>query len=205
MILYDLVPPLFIELCRSVETSQTVLRANALLEATLKKKKTLDMASILEADLESQKIVAPENMQELVNSLVDKRIQHQNNQSKKAVLQAARKKSLGGANTAKPPPKKLNNGGILKGNSRKVSFGRSPSPPPAKRPRKQSTTQPDRDYSKLQRQRKTPNPYAQRSPGSNKPSRPGRDSTFQGRGRGRGRSHGRGGSSNARGRGRGRS
>jgi hypothetical protein len=202
-ILHDLTPPLFIDLCRAVETSQAVSKANAQLEATLKKKQTLDMAAIIEADLESQNTVAPENMKELVNSLVDLRMNHQTKQSKKAVLQAARKKSLGGDNTAKPPPKKLKNGGILKGNSRKVSFRKSPSPPPAKRQKRQSSTQPDRDYKQLKQQRKNPNPYAKRN-NSNKPSRPGRDSSFQGCGRGRGRNPGRGGYNNARGRGRGR-
>jgi hypothetical protein len=175
--LYDLIPSLFINLCCAVETSQAVSKANAQLEAALKKKQTLDMASILKADLESQKTVAPdESMQELVNLLLGLRMSHQNKKSKKAVLQAARKKSLGGDNTAKLPPKKLNNGSILKGKSWKVSFRKSPSPPPAKQQKRQSSTQPDRDYKKLQQQRKSPNLYAKRGPSINR-SRPGRDSS----------------------------
>ena len=98
------------------------MKANAQLEAALKKKKTLDLAAILKADLASQKIMARENMQELVNLIVDLQMDHQNKKSKKAILEAAQTKSLGGASTAKTPPGKQNNGDILKGKWRKVAF-----------------------------------------------------------------------------------
>jgi hypothetical protein len=82
--LHNLIPPLFIKLCRAVEILQaTILKAKAQLENILNEKKTLDMASILEADLTSQKIVAPENMEELVNSLVDLKMVSQNKKTKK--------------------------------------------------------------------------------------------------------------------------
>jgi hypothetical protein len=203
-VLHDLVPPLFIELCRAVDTSQAIVKANAQMVATLKKKKTLDMAKILEADLASQATVAPENMKDMVNSLVDLRMLHQNNRSKKAVLKAVRKKSSGGDSTAKSSPGKLNSGGKQNERSRKVTFSNTPSTPPsAKRPKRHHTTNPESDYTKYkQRQQLPPNPYSQRNPRSPSPSGLG---TGRGRGRGRGRNQGRGGSNSGRGRGRGRS
>jgi hypothetical protein len=75
--LHDLIKALFLDLVLTVESSQRELRANAKLEAALKKKKTLDLAKILEEDQALQDVVAPENMKDLVNSIVDKRIEHQ--------------------------------------------------------------------------------------------------------------------------------
>jgi hypothetical protein len=140
--LFDLIPVLFMDLILHVELSHRETKANAKLEASLKKKKTLDLAKILEDDLAGQNIVAPENMKELVNSLVDKRIDLQDKQKQKALLQSAireaRKKSSGGAQAAKSPPGKQGPGGKQRGTSRKVTF--SPTQAPAsKRPKKHNT------------------------------------------------------------------
>ena len=205
--LFDLIPALFMDLILHVELSHRETKANAKLEASLKKKKTLDLAKILEDDLAGQNIVAPENMKELVNSLVDKRIDLQAKQKQKTLLQSAirdaRKKSSGGAQAAKSPPGKQGPGGKQRGTSRKVSFS-SPPPPASKRPKKHSTRTPEKDYQKLERQRQNPNPYANH-PNSNNQHRP---SSNSGRGnfhgRGRGRDHSRGGYNNGRGRGHGR-
>jgi hypothetical protein len=208
--LHDLIPALFLDLVLTVETDQRELKANAKLEATLKKKKTLDLAKILEEDQASQLAVAPENMKDLVNSLVDKRIDHQSRQNKKehlkTALREARKKSLGGAGTAKLPPNKRAPGGALKGNSKRVSSGATK--PPSKKAKKYNTQNPDQDYRTLEHQRQNPNPYGNRRLGNNNNSHTQRRSSHSGRGsypgRGRGRSPNRGGFSNGRGRGRGR-
>ena len=206
--IYDLIPTIFLDLVLTVELSHRELKANAKLEATLKKKKTLDLAKLLEADQASQGVVAPENMKELVNSLVDQRIELQGRQKTKALLNTAikeaRKKSLGEAKAAKTSPGKQGPGGTQKGGSKRVTFG--PTKPTSKRAKKTNTRQPESDYKQLARQRQNPNPYQNRSnqPSSYNP-RPSFHSgrgRFPGRGQGRGRS--RGGFSYGRGRGRGR-
>jgi hypothetical protein len=194
--LYDLIPILFVGLAESVETTQREQIANAKLEASLKTNKALDMAKIIDADMASQSIVAPENMTHLVNSLVDKRIETKGLQARKQLtkdaVKEARKKSLGGARVAKTPPSKQGNGGKRKGILRNVSFGSTPQP--AKRAKKQNTRNPEADYEQLQQQRKTHNPYRTSSP-SGRGFSPGR---------GRGHGRGRGASNRGRGRGRGR-
>jgi hypothetical protein len=207
--LNDLIPKLFLDLILTVEMSHRELKANAKLEATLKKKKTLDLAKILEDDQAIQQVVAPENMKALVNTLVDQRIDHQGRQKQKALLKKtineARKKSSGGTKTARTPPGKQASGGKQKGILRKVSFGTNP--PPSKRAKKHSTQRPEQDYQALERQRRNPNPYATRPSLNNNnntrrpPFHSGRGA-FQGRGRGRGPA--RGGFNSGRGRGRGR-
>jgi hypothetical protein len=205
--LRDLINPLFMDLVLNVEMSQREFKANAKLEASLKKKKTLDLAQVLEEDQAAQNVVAPENMKDLVNSLVDKRIDHQGRQKTKALLKtaltAARKKYSGGARTANTPPSKQGHGGTQRGLLKRVSFGNDA--PPPKRAKKLNTRSPDTDYRALERQRQTPNPYANRPNNNNSPTRP---PFHSGRGyspgRGRGRGQTRGGSSNGRGRGRGR-
>jgi hypothetical protein len=194
--IYDLVPALFVDLASTVETSQRELTANAKLEASLKSKSALDMAKIIEEDMASQAIVAPENMKTLVNSLVDQRIETKGKlaqkQFTKDAVKEARKKSLGGAHAAKTPPGKHGNGGKQKGLLRKVSFGSTQSS--AKRAKKLSTKSPEADYEQLKQQRESRNPY-RKSSASGRGFNPGR-------GRGRGRSHG--ASNRGRGRGRGR-
>jgi hypothetical protein len=212
-VLYDLVPPLFLELARTVDASQAEKKADAKLEAALKHNKTIDMAKLLEADLANQQTVAPENMEALVNSLVDQRISAQAKKTKKGLLKTIRKKSLGGAKTAKTPPGKQNNGGRQNGplkSNKRVAFDTDR--PPTKRPKKHNTQNPNEDYNRLRAQRAQPNPYA-RPRANNQPRQPhpqhtpGRGTSFRGsgRGRGRGRNQGRGGSNSGRGRGRGRS
>jgi hypothetical protein len=180
--IYDLVPALFWDLATSVETSQREETAMAKLEATIKTKKALNIAKLLDTDMAMQRIVAPENMEHLVNTLVDKRIetkgkQAQNKFTKEAVKEA-QNKSLGGATVAQTPPGQHGNGSKQKGILRKVSFG---STQPAKRAKKQNTRQPETDYEQLRPQRKTPNPYRNSSSPSGWDFSPGR-----GRGRGRG-------------------
>jgi hypothetical protein len=214
-VLFELVPPLFLQICHTLDASQAEKKADAKLEAALKHKKTLDMARILETDLADQQTVAPENMEALVNSLVDRRISSKEKQGKKALLQAVRKKSSGGAKATKTPPGKPNSGGkpngVLKNNKRVVFNTQRP---PAKRAKRQSSQDPDKDYQRLRKQHHGPtNPYAPRQGLHN--SRPhynpsysshnsGRATSFRGRGRGRGRNPGRGDYSNGNGRGRGR-
>jgi hypothetical protein len=183
------------------------LKANAILEATLKKKKTLDLAKLLEEDQATQNVVAPENMKDLVNSLVDKRIDLQGRQRQKeqlkTALKEARKKSLGGAKAAKTPPSKHGPGGTPKGNLKRVSFGATK--PQSKRAKKLNTRNPERDYKAMERQRQgPPNPYARRPPINNSPRPPFHSGRGFYPGRGRGRSQPREGFSNGRGRGRGR-
>lgn len=204
--LHDLIRELFLDLVLTVEMSHREIKANAKLEATLKKKKTLDLAKELEADQAMQKVVAPENMKDLVNSLVDQRIDHQGQKKQKALLKntksEARKKSSGGDRTAKTPPGKQASGGKRNGILKRVSFGSSQAP--SKRAKKSNTQHPERDYATIERQRRAPNPYASR-PTTSHQSRP---SSRSGRGfnpgRGSGRGQARGGSSRGRGRGRGR-
>jgi hypothetical protein len=191
-----LVPKLFVELTTYVETSQRELTANAKLEATLSNKKALDIAKILDDDMASQPIVAPENMATLVNSLVDKRIETKGKLAQKKLTQEAvkdaRKKSLGGAPVAKTPPGKHGNGGKRKSSLKAVSFGSTP--PQTKRAKKFNTQHPQADYEQIRSQRHSPNPYRASSP-SGRGFNPGR---------GRGRGRGRGASNRGRGRGRGR-
>jgi hypothetical protein len=158
--LHDLIPALFLDLVLTVEMSQREAKANAKLEASLKTKKTLDLAKILEEDQASQLAVAPENMKDLVNALVDKRIDYKgkqkSNELMKQTLKEARQKSSGGAGTAKTPPGKQGHGGKPRSASKRVSFGATD--PPNKRPKKKNTQHPERDYKTLERHRQTPNP-----------------------------------------------
>jgi hypothetical protein len=194
--LHDLIPAMFINLADHVEDNHRKETVNALLEASLKTKATLNMAKALENDMAIQSIVAPENMKSLVNSLVDQRIESKSQQAQKELtkefVKEARKKSLGGAPVAKTPPGKHGNGGKPKNAQRSVSFGSTPKP--AKRAKKANTKTPEYDHALLKKQRQHPNPY--------------RNDSSSGRGfnpgRGRGRGRGRGGSSRGRGRGRGR-
>jgi hypothetical protein len=207
-ILYDIIPPLFLDIGRQIQANQAEKKADAKLEAALTKRKTLDVAKLLEADLANQSIVAPENMEALVNSLVDQRIALKDKQSKKALLQALRKKSLGGGTAAKPPPNKQKNGGKPKSILRNK---RAPQDTPTqqqatKRPKKNPTQRPNEDYQRMRNQRTVVvNPYARTSDNNRNNNHTGRGYSSPGRGRGRGRSPGRGGRNSGRGRGRGRS
>ena len=205
--LHDLIPELFLDLVLNVEMGQRELQANAKLEAALKKKKTLDLAKALEEDQAAQNVVAPENMKDLVNSLVDKRVDPQSRQKSKELLKAAlkeaRKKSTGGVKAANTSPGKHGHGGTQKGNSKQASSVKNK--PPPKRAKKQNTTHPERDYREWERQQQNPNLYAtnkQRTPSPRGRSPSGRG-YYPGRGRGQGQNQG--GFSSGRGRGRGRS
>jgi hypothetical protein len=186
--LHDLIPLIFLDLVLTVEQNQRQLKANAKLEATLKKKKTLDLAKVLEADQATQEVVAPENMKELVNSLVNLQLEKQAKEKTKELLnqafKEARKKSLGGAKAAKTPPGKHGHGGSPKGNLKRVSFGTTNQP--SKRAKKSNTQNPESDHKRLARQQQPPNPYANRNNNNHQ--------TFShaGRGRSPGRGQGRG-------------
>jgi hypothetical protein len=69
-ILEDLVPPLFLQISDSTTENQSVQKANAKLEAALKKKATLDMGQALDESLAKEPTVAHENMEGLVQSIV---------------------------------------------------------------------------------------------------------------------------------------
>ena len=204
--LHDLTKALFLDLVLNVESSQREMRANAKLEAALKRKKTLDLAKILEEDQAGQDVIVSATMQDLVNSIVDKRLEHNGRQQQKVLLKSAlkeaRKKSMGGAKAARASPNKQKHGGSPKENSKRVSFGTTK--PPPKRAKKQNTQSPEKDYKALERQRQTPNPYQRRMPNANTPRAPSRSGRGYYPGRGRGRGQTRGGFSNGRGRGRGR-
>jgi hypothetical protein len=204
--LLDLIPILFVNLGTTIDATQREITANAKLEASLKGKQTLDMAKLLDADMATQAIVAPENMKDLVHSLVDSRISLKSKQAQKAAtkaaLQSARKKSLGGADTAKTPPGKHKAGGRQGGILKRTSFGLPQ--PQAKRAKKNITKAPEQAYRQLEQQRRTHNPYAanrQYGPTSRNSSHSGRGYS---QGRGRGRNQSRGGSNRGRGRGHGR-
>jgi hypothetical protein len=146
--LYDLIKALFLDLVLSVEISQQELRANAKLEAALIKKKTLDLAKILEAYLPNQDVVAPESIQDLVNQLVDNTHRPPGATTKErppqSNIERGPKKSLGGAKTAKTPPSKQDHGGKPNGGSKQAANGSTRQSP--KRAKKQNTQHPERDY-----------------------------------------------------------
>jgi hypothetical protein len=105
-VLFELIPPLFLKISHTVDASQAEKKVDAKLKAALKHKKTLDMARILKTDLADQQTVAPENMETLVNSLVDRQISSKEKQGKKALLQAVRKKIFGRGQSHKDPSRK---------------------------------------------------------------------------------------------------
>ena len=199
------------DLVLNVELGQREQKANAKLEASLKKKKLLNLAKALEEDMAAQQIVAPENMTALVNSLVDKQINRQGKQKQKALLktalQKAQKQSLGGDKVAKTPPGKLNPGNKQIGNLRKVSFGMDTAPN-LKRAKKASTQSSEKDYKSCKCQQRAPNPYAGRGRGRGQSNThwtqpPSNFGWGNSPGRGCGRGHTCGGFSNGQGRRRG--
>ena len=86
-----------------MEMDEREQSTNAKLEATLKKKTTLDLEKHLEEDQATQQVVAPKNMKELVNALVNQWIDQQGQQKQKAQLKAMLK---GGDKAANPTPGK---------------------------------------------------------------------------------------------------
>jgi hypothetical protein len=187
-----LVTPLFIELATTTALDQRAQRAEAQLEASLKKKATLDMSKAIEATLAAEPTVAHANMEGLIGHVVNKKLHEQKKQEEKTFLKQAikeaRKKSLGGGGTAKkrhnPSPRKPSSGGGQRRNSRTVTFDANTTPPP-KQPRKETSYTPNADYATHNRQRQ--NPYWQGpTPTRHQHSQSGRGS-FRGRGRGRGR------------------
>jgi hypothetical protein len=205
-ILIELVPQLFLELASSREKETLLKKANAKLDAALKKSKTLDMSKEIQQALSTEPTVAPENMKTLMRGLLKEELKSERKKGEKQLLKdamrEARKKSSGGTKTAKSPPGKQQRGG--KRNASSPSSTR-PNKPPQKRAKRQQPLDPGTAYQQYRQHQQAPNPYRPRGvsfvPATTRFSPPGRGS-FQGRGRGRGRSPG--GFNSGRGRGRGR-
>jgi hypothetical protein len=203
-ILEDLVPPLFLQISDSTKEDQLVQKANAKLEAALKKKATLDMGQALDDSIAKEPTVAHENMEGLVQSIVQRQLKNEEKRKKneivKEALKEARKKSSGGEKGKNTKRNKQRNGETQSEQSKNSA---NPSQPPKHAKRKHSND-PDRDYAQWQHWQQ--NPYWSQGPSHTPPDnhhyQSGRGSS-EGRGRGRGR--GRGGSNRGRGRGRGRS
>jgi hypothetical protein len=81
--LHDLILKLFLDLDLTVEMSHRKVKVNAKLEATLKTKKTLNLARILEEDQASQLAVTPKSTEDVVNTLAGKQIDYQGRQKQK--------------------------------------------------------------------------------------------------------------------------
>jgi hypothetical protein len=98
-ILFDLVPPLFLQISDSTMADQLVQKANAKLEARLKRKATLDMGQALDDSLAKEPTVAHENMEGLVQSIAQRQLKnedkHKNNEIVKEALREARKQNFG--------------------------------------------------------------------------------------------------------------
>jgi hypothetical protein len=203
-ILFDLVPPLFLQISDSTKEDQLVQKANAKLEAALKKKATLDMGQALDDSLAKEPTVAHENMEGLVQSIVQRQLKNEDKRKKneivKEALKEARKKSSGGEKGKKAKRNNKRNGESQNEPSKDSA---SPAQPP-KHAKKKHSNDPDREYAQWQHWQQ--NPYWSQGPPHTPPNShyypPGQGSS-EGRGRGRGR--GRGGSNRGRGRGRGRS
>ena len=145
-ILENLVPPLFLQISDSTKEDQLVQKANAKLEAALKKKATLDMGQALDDSLAKEPTVAHENMEGLVQSIVQRQLKNEDKRKKneivKEALKEARKKSSGGEKGKNTKRNKQRNGETQSEQSKNSA---SPSQPPKHAKRKQSND-PDRDY-----------------------------------------------------------
>jgi hypothetical protein len=202
--LEDLVLPLFLKISDSTKEDQVVQKANAKLEAALKKKATLDMGQALDDSIAKEPTVAHKKMEGLVQSIVQRQLKNEGKRKKneivKEALKEARKKSSGGEKGKNTKRNKQRNGETQSEQSKNSA---SPSQPPKHVKRKQSNN-PDRDYAQWQHWQQ--NLYWSQGPPHTPPDNPhnqsGRGSS---KGRGRGRRRGRGGSNRGRGRGRGRS
>jgi hypothetical protein len=202
-ILFNLVPPLFLQISDSTKEDQLVQKANAKLEAGLKKKATLDMGQALDDSLAKEPTVAHENMEGLVQSIVQRQLKNEDKRKKneivKEALKEAQKKSSGGEKGQKTKRKNKRNGESQNESSKNSA---SPTQPP-KHAKKKHSNDPDREYAQWQHWQQ--NPYWSQGPPHTPPDNhyypPGQGSSG---GRGRGRGRGRGGSNRGRGRGRGR-
>jgi hypothetical protein len=204
-VMSNLISPLFFELASTTEVDQRIQKANAKLEAAMKKRTTLDLGAAIAASLDNEPTVEHKNMESLIDKVVNKKLdEQQRKHTKTAVKQAikeARKKSLGGGGATSPQPQQQRSGDKRKKRSNNVSFAsetnlsNTPSP---KQPRKQQSQNPDSDYQQFLQWKK--NPYWKPPSSSNQPHSRGGRASFRGRGRGRG--HSRGGFKNGRGPGR---
>jgi hypothetical protein len=161
-ILEVLVPPLFLKISNSTKEDQLVQKANAKLEAALKKKATLDMGQALDNSIAKEPTVAHKNMEGLVQSIVQRQLKNEEKRKKneivKEALKEAQKKSLGGEKGKNTKRNKQRNG---KTQSEQSKNSASPSQPPKHAKRKHSNN-PDRDYAQWQHWQQ--NPYWSQGP-----------------------------------------
>jgi hypothetical protein len=189
-IMSDLISPLFFGLASTTEVDQRIQKANAKLEAAMKKQSTLDLGAAIAASLDNKPTVEHKNMQSLIDKVVNKKLDEQQRKGTKVAvklaIKEARKKSLGGGGTTSPQLKQPRSGDKRKKQLNKVSFASGTVPYP-KKPRKQQSQSPDSDYQQFLQWKK--NPYWKPNGSSNPSSRGGRANS-RGRGQGRGRSRG---------------
>ncbi len=161
-ILFDLVLPLFLQISDSTKEDQLVQKANAKLEAAIKKKATLDMGQALDDSLAKEPTVAHENMEGLVQSIVQRQLKNEEkrkqNEIVKEALKEARKKSSGGEKGQKTKRKNKRNGESQNESSKDSA---SPNQPP-KHAKKKHSNDPDREYAQWHHWQQ--NPYWSQGP-----------------------------------------
>jgi hypothetical protein len=189
-IMSDLISPLFFGLASTTEVDQRIQKANAKLEAAMKKHSTLDLGAAIAASLDNKPTVEHKNMESLIDKVVNKKLDEQQQKGTKVAIKLAikeaRKNSMGGGGATSPQLKQRRSGNKRKKQSNNVSFASGTNPSP-KKPRKQQSQSPDSDYQQFLQWKK--NPYWKPNGSSTPPSCGGRANS-RGRGQGRGRSHG---------------
>jgi hypothetical protein len=200
-ILEDLVPPLFLKISDSTKEDQLVQKANAKLEAALKKKATLDMGQVLDDSIAKEPTVAHENMEGLVQSIVQRQLKNEEKRKKNEIIKEAleeaqkiweeKRATTPSATSSAMAERKASNRKTLQAllSRRNMQRGNNPMT--------QTGTTCNGNIGSRTRTEGPPH-----TPPDNPHYHSGRGSS-EGRGRGRGR--GRGGSNRGRGRGRGRS
>jgi hypothetical protein len=146
-ILFDLVPPLFLQISDSTKEDQLVQKANAKLEAALKKKATLDMGQALDDSLAKEPTVAHENMEGLVQSIVQRQLENEDKRKKNEIV-----KSSGGEKGQKTKRKNKRSGESQNESSENSA---SPTQPP-KHAKKKHSNNPDREYAQWQHWQQSP-------------------------------------------------
>jgi hypothetical protein len=87
--LSELVPKLFLDLIATTEERTLLLRANAKLEASLKKSQTIDMSKEIQESFAHEPTVAPESMKTLMRGLLKEELTVQRKQTEKQLMKAA--------------------------------------------------------------------------------------------------------------------
>jgi hypothetical protein len=149
-ILFNLVPPLYLQISDSTKEDQLVQKAKAKLEAALKKKATLDMSQALDDSLAKEPTVAHENIEGLVQSIVQHQLKNEDKRKKNEIAKEAlreARKNLPEKKRAKNPKRKNKRNGKSQNESSKNSA--SPTQP-TKHAKKKHSNDPDREYSQWQ-------------------------------------------------------